>query len=239
MRVLLIEDDERMAKALGSLLRNHSHEVVHAASGAAARQAFGYDLMLLDLGLPDEDGLEVCRSIREFSDVPIIMLSARGTEHDRILGLRTGADDYLVKPFSMAELEARMQAVMRRPRTGMVGAVTVGDVAVDHVAHAVHRAGHPVALTRKEFAVLSRLIASPGEIVSRDHLLREIWNDTGQAARRTLDVHITNLRAKLGAPNVIQTVRGVGYRVIVPSVPEPTRAAKDSRSGEPCENAWW
>ncbi len=212
-----------MAKALGSLLRSHSYDVVHAASGAAARETFGYDLMLLDLGLPDEDGLEVCRSIREFSDVPIIMLSARASEHDRVLGLRTGADDYLVKPFSMAELEARMQAVMRRPRTGMVGAVQVGDVAVDHVNHTVLRGGTPIALTRKEFTLLSRLMANPGEVVSRDHLLLEIWNDTGQAARRTLDVHITNLRAKLGRPSLIQTIRGVGYRIVVPSDMESTR----------------
>jgi len=215
VEVLLVEDDQRLTIALSAALRRHGYDVMHAATCQEARDASGYDLMLLDLHLPDGDGVDLCRSIREFSDVPIIMLTARGAEQNRILGLRSGADDYMVKPFSMVELQARIEAVMRRPRSSMASAVTVGDLTLNLTAHTVKRAGRSINLTPKEFALLARLALNKGNVVTKEQLLLEIWNDAGKAAARTLDVHITNLRAKLGRPVILETVRGVGYRLSV------------------------
>jgi DNA-binding response OmpR family regulator len=216
MNVLLVEDDRRMAAALSAVLRRFGYNVAHASTGHEARQATGYDLILLDLGLPDEDGVDFCRSIRQFSSIPIIMLSARGAEHDRILGLRAGADDYMPKPFSMVELEARIQAVMRRPRAAMSAAIVVDDLTLDLAARTVARGGRPIGLTPKEFGLLARLAENHGKVVNREQLLLEIWHDSGKAAARTLDVHITNLRSKLGKPAMLETVRGVGYRLGAP-----------------------
>jgi DNA-binding response OmpR family regulator len=213
MNVLLVEDDQRMTTVLTAALCRYGYNVMNAPSCQKARAAVGYDLMLLDLNLPDGDGVEFCRSIREISDVPIIMVTARGAEQNRILGLRSGADDYVVKPFSMVELEARIQAVMRRPRTFMSATITVSDLAIDLASHTVTRAGQPIALTPKEFALLSRLMQNCGRVVERELLLKEIWNDNGKAAARTLDVHIANLRSKLGWPTILETVRGIGYRL--------------------------
>lgn len=210
-----MEDDQRLTIALSAALRRHGYDVMHAATCQEARDASGYDLMLLDLHLPDGDGVDLCRSIREFSDVPIIMLTARGAEQNRILGLRSGADDYMVKPFSMVELQARIEAVMRRPRSSMASAVTVGDLTLNLTAHTVRRAGRSINLTPKEFALLARLALNKGNVVTKEQLLLEIWNDAGKAAARTLDVHITNLRSKLGRPVILETVRGVGYRLSV------------------------
>ncbi|GII86904.1 DNA-binding response regulator [Sphaerisporangium siamense] len=214
--MLVVEDDLRMANALTAALRRFGNQVMHAPTCQDAGKASGYDLMLLDLCLPDGDGIAFCRLIRECSSVPIIMLSARGAEQDRILGLRAGADDYLVKPFSMVELEARMQAVMRRPRTLMNSTIRIADITLDLTSRTADRAGRTLSLTPKEFGLLARLAGNEGRVVGREQLLREIWQDTGKAAARTLDVHITNLRAKLGRPPVLETVRGVGYRITLP-----------------------
>lgn len=213
MRVLVVEDDRRLARALGVGLARLGYEVAYAATGAAARTAKDYDVMLLDLCLPDEDGLEVCRHVREYSNVAIIMLTARGEEHDCIVGLRSGADDYVSKPFSMGELGARIQAVLRRSHGGQPGRLTCGGLEVDLEAREVRYENRLVALTPKEFALLARLARNHGAIVSRECLLREIWKDSSTSASRTLDVHITTLRAKLGKPGPVETVRGVGYRL--------------------------
>ncbi|WP_346349017.1 response regulator transcription factor [Rhizohabitans arisaemae] len=228
MRVLIVEDDERLAAALGIALKRFGYDVLHAGNGAEARLATGYDLILLDLTLPDEDGLDICRHVRENSDVAIIALTARGAEHDRIRGLRAGADDYIVKPFSMGELEARIQAVLRRARLSPAGTLTLGDLEIDLDTRRVRRAGRPVDLAPKEFALLSRLALTPGVVVSRERLLLEIWKTCMSGTSRTLDVHMTTLRAKLGQPNPVDTVRGVGYRLLFPVPPAETDAGSTS-----------
>ncbi|GII62638.1 DNA-binding response regulator [Sphaerisporangium krabiense] len=213
MNVLLVEDDRCLAAAFAAGLRRYGYAVVHASTGREAGQATGYDLVLLDLDLADEDGLALCRSIRRFCGVPLILLSSRGAEQDRVLGLRAGADDYLVKPFGMAALEARIQAVVCRPRAAANATIVVDDLTLDLAARTVRRAGRAIGLTPKEFGLLARIAERRGKVVQREQLLLEIWHDTGRAAARTLDVHITHLRAKLGRPAILQTVRGVGYRL--------------------------
>jgi len=176
--------------------------------------------VLLDLGLPDVDGVDVCRAIREVSELPVIIVSARGEVDDRILGLHSGADDYLVKPYDIGELLARVHAVYRRRRPGPGSAtgdvVVVADVAVDLERHTVTVAGRPVTLTRKEFQVLGMLAASRGAVCTRSRIVAEVWGRTWAGANRTLDVHVATLRTKLGRPELVQTVRGVGYRLGLP-----------------------
>lgn len=214
MRILLVEDDNRFADALMVALRRQGFDVSRADTAAAALDAPATDLVLLDLGLPDLDGIEVCRRLRARSDVAIIAITARGDERDRVLGLRSGADDYLVKPFGIAELGARIDAVMRRVRPAAPPAVRVGDLRIDVARRRVTRVdGSAVALTRKEFALLAALSRQPGVVVSRERLFIEVWHNPWPGAQRTLDVHIATLRAKLGDRTVIETVRGVGYRL--------------------------
>ncbi len=217
MRVLVVEDDIRVGNALDAALRRQRFEVVRAASAAEALAAPSVDLILLDLGLPDGDGIDLCRRLRdEENDVAIIAVTARAEERDRITGLRSGADDYLVKPYSMAELSARIEAVLRRVRPKPPPARTVGDLRVDLAAHTVTRAGRPVTLTRKEFDLLAALARAPGVTVPRDRLLIEVWGTCWPGGGRTLDVHIATLRGKLGDPPLITTVRGIGYRLTGP-----------------------
>jgi DNA-binding response OmpR family regulator len=219
MRILLVEDDDRFADALGTALRRHGYQVARASSAAEALTAPSVDLVLLDLGLPDADGLEVCGRLRATSDVAIIAVTARGEERDRVRGLRTGADDYLVKPFGIAELEARIGAVMRRARPGALvpgQPVRLGAVQVDLARRTVLRNGVPVPLTRKEFDLLALLVRACGAAVSRDRILAEVWRTTWSGAERTLEVHVGSLRAKLGDPSLIETVRCVGYRLSAP-----------------------
>ncbi|TDD83241.1 response regulator transcription factor [Actinomadura darangshiensis] len=216
MRILLVEDDDRFADALMVALRRQGFDVSRASTAAAALDAPEPDLVLLDLGLPDLDGIEVCRRLRGAGDVAIIAITARGEERDRVIGLRSGADDYLVKPFGIAELSARIDAVMRRVRPAARPAVTVHGLRVDTARRLVTAAGGAeIALTRKEFALLAALARDPGVVVSRERLLAEVWHSTWPGGRRTLDVHMATLRAKLGDPSVIQTVHGVGYRLAV------------------------
>ncbi|WP_432926532.1 winged helix-turn-helix domain-containing protein [Microbispora sp. CA-135349] len=223
MRLLVVEDDRRLADALGVALRRRGYSVTHAATATAAKAVTDFDLMLLDLRLGGEDGLEVCRHFRRSSDVGIIILTARCAERDRVLGLRTGADDYVVKPFSMAELEARIQAVLRRSSRRPPRTLTYGDLRLDLNMHVVTYRDQPIDLTPKEFALLVRLARAEGQVVSRDQLLLDIWQTVSREASRTLTVHMTTLRAKLGDPALVGTLRGVGYRLNI--APAPGSAA--------------
>jgi DNA-binding response OmpR family regulator len=219
VRILLVEDDDRVAAALRPALRRHGMTMVRLSGG---REVVGHlaevDVVLLDLGLPDIDGVDVCRIIRETSDVPIIIVSARGEVDDRILGLHTGADDYLVKPYDVGELVARVEAVYRRrrstlPGVGAVELVDVDGVRVDLARHTVLVNGEPVMLSRKEFQVLALLATAGGAVCTRNRIVAEVWGRSWPGANRTLDVHVATLRTKLGRPDLVQTVRGVGYRL--------------------------
>jgi DNA-binding response OmpR family regulator len=218
MRVLLVEDDVRVGGALEAALRRRGYDLIRVGTAAEALAAPPVDLVLLDLGLPDRDGIEVCREPRRRGDVAIIAVTARAQERDRIAGLRTGADDYVVKPFGMAELQARIDAVMRRTvRSAPTrGQVTVGDLTVDLDAHRVTVCGAEISLTRKEYDVLAALARRPGTAVTRDELLADVWHTTWTGNPHMLEVHVAALRGKLGDPGLVQTVRGVGYRLRVP-----------------------
>lgn len=222
MQVLIVEDEESIAEPLGDALRREGYEVTWAPTGTDALAAPPVDLILLDLRLPDMDGYAVCRAIRERSQVPIIMLTARGEEIDKVLGLELGADDYLVKPFGFRELIARINAVMRRHQSPAVAdsstaATTdtaIGTLRIDRRAHRVHVADQEVELTPTEFALLWELASNVGAVCTRDALLRDVWQTTWSASGKTVDVHVASLRRKLGDGRWIETVRGVGYRLV-------------------------
>ncbi|WP_435281620.1 response regulator transcription factor [Streptomyces koelreuteriae] len=215
MRVLLAEDDDGVAGALTEALYDNGHAPARVKRGedvlARHRQA---DLLLLDLGLPDLDGLDVLRKLRAVSPLPVVVLTARGDERSVVRGLRLGADDYLVKPVRLAELLARIEAVTRRatPAAPAARTVRVADVEVDLDARRVTVGGAEVRLTTKEFEVLAALAARAGSAVSRQQLMDEVWGDAFLAVSRSLDVHLTQVRAKLGRPEVLTTIRGFGYR---------------------------
>jgi DNA-binding response OmpR family regulator len=217
MRVLLVDDDIRFSRALAAALRRGGYEVEEVTTAAAALAASPCDLILLDLGLPDGDGLDVCRALRERTNVGIIMLTARAEQGDRVTGLRGGADDYVVKPFGFAELQARMEAVLRRTRPANTGTRTVGRLLIDLDRHLTYLDNEPVMLTRKEFELLTMLAARPGIAVRREQLLADVWQTTWRGASRTLDVHMASLRAKIGEAATIETIRGVGYRIVAPA----------------------
>lgn len=221
MRVLVVEDDHAIAVPLARGLERAGFETVHVDTGAAALDADDVDVVLLDLGLPDMDGLDVCRALRERSAVPIIVVSARGDEVDRVVGLEVGADDYVVKPFGLRELVARIRAVMRRVGDGQ-GSLTpededasteIGALVVDRRAHRVLVADDEVALTPTEFDILEVLARDPGAVVRRSELLDEVWGATWYGPTKTIDVHVAALRRKLAHPDWIETVRGVGFRL--------------------------
>ncbi len=216
MRVLLVEDDDGVASALVEALDGHGYRPTRCRRGEDAlllhRDA---DLVLLDLGLPGIDGFEVLRRLRRVSDMPVLVLTARGDERSLVRGLRSGADDYVVKPIRLGELLARMEAVARRSAAGGDASqrvVQVADVCVDLGARTVVVAGAVVVLTTKEFAVLAVLARYPGTAVSRQLIMDEVWGDAYLAVSRSLDVHVATLRAKLGRPGLLQTIRGFGYR---------------------------
>lgn len=217
MRVLLVEDNDRVASALLPALTRRGLTVRRLAQGEGVLDLIAdTDVVLLDLVLPDMDGMTLCRQIRARSDVAIIVVSARGEVDDRILGLHAGADDYLVKPYDVDELMARVIAVRRRSaatREASTRPVVVGDVEVHLGRHEVTVAGEPIALSRKEFQVLSLIVTAAGSVCTREHILAHVWGHSGPAENRSLDVHVANLRTKLGRPALIQTVRGVGYRL--------------------------
>jgi DNA-binding response OmpR family regulator len=214
MRILLVEDEASIAEPLTEGLRREGYEVEHAATGAAALEARAADLVLLDLRLPDMDGLDVCRRLRAGSSVPIIVVTARGEEADRVVGLELGADDYVVKPFGLRELIARIRAVSRRADgRGSTGPLRVGGLAVDERARRATLDGRTLELTPKEFELLAALAHDPGAAVSRRRLLEEVWQTTWLGSSKTIDVHVASLRRKLGDPGWIETVRGVGFRL--------------------------
>jgi DNA-binding response OmpR family regulator len=214
MRVLIVEDERPIAEPLAEGLRREGFEVDWAATGAAALEAAEPDVVLLDLRLPDMDGLDVCRSLRARSEVPIIIVTARGDEPDRVVGLELGADDYVVKPFGLRELIARIRAVTRRGKTAPAdGAVQVGELELDPRSRRVRLGGRELDLTPKEFDVLAMLVRDPGAVVSRRNLLDEVWETSWYGSTKTIDVHVAALRRKLGDPAWIETVRGVGFRL--------------------------
>jgi len=220
MRVLLVEDDDAIAEPLAKGLQREGFEVDRVATGAGALDADPADLVLLDLGLPDVDGYEVCRQLRARSEsLPIIVVTARGDEVDRVIGLELGADDYLVKPFGFRELVARIRAVMRRSGRASAEPADVirhGRIDVDTRTRRVLVDGDEVALTRKEFDLLALLATDPGATRTREEILEQVWDPHWYGPTKTLDVHVASLRRKLGDPTLIETVRGVGFRLADP-----------------------
>ncbi|MGV9452776.1 response regulator transcription factor [Streptomyces sp. NPDC003635] len=242
IRVLLIEDDETIAEPLREGLGHFGLTVDHVATGTEGLRGPYGDVVLLDLGLPDMDGIDVCRGIRQVSDVPIVILSARGEEADRVLGLELGADDYLAKPFSVRELVARVRAVTRRtlrtPAPEAAAPVLTasvpdepapgppyepGPLVVDRRTRQVWVGDVPVPLTPKEFELLALLTEDPGAVYSRQQILDRVWDPHYEGPTKTLDVHVAALRRKLGHPAWIQTLRGVGFRLAVQAEPGPQR----------------
>jgi DNA-binding response OmpR family regulator len=217
MRILLVEDEDGIAEPLALGLGREGFLVERAATGGEALEADTPDLVLLDLRLPDVDGFDVCRRLRERSDVPIIVVSARGEESDRVVGLELGADDYIVKPFGLRELIARIRAVSRRRTTVTSTAepLRVGGLEVDERARRATVDGRELELTPKEFDLLATLARDPGAAISRRRLLQEVWETTWYGSAKTIDVHVAALRRKLGDPGWIETVRGVGFRLRV------------------------
>jgi DNA-binding response OmpR family regulator len=218
-RILFVEDERSISEPFARALEREGFDVTVAATVAEALAAGPADLVLLDLNLPDGDGREVARELRRRGDTPIIMLTARGTETDRIVGLEIGADDYVVKPFSGGEVIARIRAVLRRARPADPAPppeTTIGDLHVDLAAHQAFLAGQEIQLSRKEFDLLAALIRRAGQVATREDLMAEVWDENWFGPTKTLDVHVGWLRRKLGddpdAPRYIHTVRGVGYR---------------------------
>ena len=218
VRLLLVEDDTSISGPLVEGLLREGFEVDLARTGAAALAAEPVDLVLLDLGLPDLEGRVVCQELRARSAVPIIVVTARGSEIDRVMLLELGADDYVVKPFGFRELVARIRAVLRRSSSDASSApsprIEVGDLVVDQRTRTVTYRGAPVALSPKEFDLLVSLGEDPGAVRSREQLMHDVWDEHWWGSTKTLDVHIASLRKKLD-PELIETVRSVGYRLHV------------------------
>lgn len=223
-RVLVVDDEQPLAQMVDTYLTRAGFDTAQAHTGPAAidhARRWDPDVIVLDLGLPGLDGLEVCRRIRAFSDCYILMLTARSSEDDAITGLTAGADDYIAKPFGIRELVTRVRAVLRRPRlssgTSFTAPLIVGELVIDPSAHEVRINDRSVAVTRTEFELLRVLALRPGQVLTRQELVTEVWDTTWVGDERVVDVHIGNLRRKLGAdaqrPGVIETVRGVGYRM--------------------------
>ncbi len=219
--VLFVEDEPSIFEPFSAALSREGFEPLVASTLAEARAAVASrepDLVLLDLGLPDGDGRDLCRELRAASDVPIIVLTARGTELERVLGLELGADDYVVKPFSGAEVIARMRAVLRRARPAPAASpiVEIGPLRVDSGSRRVWLSDEELPLSRKEFDLLSELVAHAGEVVTREDLMARVWDENWFGSTKTLDVHVRWLRGKLGddpaSPRFLHTVRGVGFR---------------------------
>jgi two-component system, OmpR family, response regulator RegX3 len=223
-RVLVVEDEEAISEPLAEHLAHEGFEPEVVATLSEAQESFKAsppDLILLDVMLPDGDGRDFCRDVRKESDVPIIMLTARGEEVDRIVGLELGADDYVVKPFSAGELVARVRAIMRRGRsTARKGPVTVGSITLDPAARTVTKDDEVIEMAAKEFDLLHMLMANAGQVVKREDIMDEVWDPHWFGPTKTLDVHISWLRKKLeddpADPRYITTIRGVGFRFAAP-----------------------
>lgn len=215
VRVLIVEDDPSIAKSLEMGLSSAGMTISQVSTGAQAILAVDYDVMLLDIGLPDIDGFEVCRQVRLTSRVPIIMLTARADEIDRVFGLETGADDYVAKPFGLRELIARIRAVTRRTVSADVIKTTpinIKELSVDSATRRVTISGNEVNLTPKEFDLLELFVKDPGVVLRRSEILEIVWDTDWYGPTKTLDAHIAALRKKLGHPEWISAVRGVGFR---------------------------
>ncbi|WP_306328515.1 response regulator transcription factor [Streptomyces venezuelae] len=234
MRLLLVEDDDHVAAALSAILARHGFTVTHARNGEEALQAVlptaqgerpSYGVILLDLGLPDQDGYQVCGRIRKLTTTPVIMVTARGDVRSRIHGLNLGADDYVVKPYDPGELLARIHAVSRRNAGTEDTAATatdgtqlrLGSVTIELPTRRVSVDGESVPLTRKEFDLLALLAQRPGVVFRREQIISEVWHTSWEGTGRTLEVHVASLRSKLRMPALIETVRGVGYRLVAPA----------------------
>jgi DNA-binding response OmpR family regulator len=215
VKLLVVEDEDAIAEPLCEGLRREGFEVERAASGAEALVAKEPDLVMLDLRLPDLDGFEVCRRLRERSGVPIIVVSARDEEVDRVVALELGADDYLVKPYGLRELIARIRAVMRRlePRSEDVRPLRVDGLEVDPRSRRAVLDGRELELTAREFDLLALLASDPGAVFGRGRIFEEVWETRWYGSPKTIDVHVAALRRKLGDPAWIETVRGVGFRL--------------------------
>jgi two-component system response regulator RegX3 len=234
-RILFVEDERSISEPFSKALAREGFEPHLAGTAARAlelAERIEPDLILLDLHLPDGDGRDVCRTIRARSGVPIIILTARGTETDRIVGLELGADDYVVKPFSGAEVIARIRAVLRRAAPARAAEeeapeapVTIDDLHVDLAARRATLAGEELALSRKEFDLLAELVRNAGRVVTREELMDRVWDENWFGSTKTLDVHVRWLRGKLGetaeTAHYLQTVRGVGFRFRAPEEPAP------------------
>ena len=227
MRLLLVEDDPTISVPLREGLVREGFEVDVADTGAAALAAPAADLVLLDLGLPDVEGRVVCQELRARGSVPIIVVTARGDEIDRVVLLEMGADDYVVKPFGFRELVARIRAVLRRTGSGAANGsdssdatITVGPLSIDRRTRSVVHRGEVVALTPKEYDLLVYLAADPGTVKGRDQLIHDVWDEHWWGSTKTLDVHVASLRKKLD-PDLIETVRSVGYRLREPATGTP------------------
>jgi DNA-binding response OmpR family regulator len=216
--VLLVEDEENLASLVEAYLGQEGYLVTSVGTGAAALEQLSsapLRLVVLDLSLPDMDGLDLCRQIRARSDVPVVMLTARDEEADRLAGLGAGADDYIGKPFSPQELVARMKAVLRRSEPNVdEELLTLGDVVLRRGAREVGVNGTLVELRPKEFDLLAYLMQNRGVVVSRDTLLERVWGYEYAGGTRTVDVHVAQLRRKLRRPDLIRTVRGAGYKAV-------------------------
>lgn len=229
MRLLLVEDDDAIAASLEAPLTTAGFEVDHAVDGAGALQriaAGGHDVVLLDLGLPDMDGYDVCRAIRGQSAVPIIVITARSDEFDRVLGLELGADDYMVKPLGARELVARIRAVLRRSTAsasdiGPTDRLVVGPLEIDLRTHRVYLGGEPVSLTPKEFELLAYLAGDAGAVRTRTDIVEHVWDANWFGPTKTVDAHIAGIRRKLGDHAWIESVRGVGFRLAAPGDRSP------------------
>lgn len=224
VRVLLVEDDPAVASGVRDGLTTNGYTVDYVSNGTAALAAMASeplpDIVLLDLGLPDVDGQDVCRSIRADSQIPIIVISARGDEVDKVVGLELGADDYLAKPFGIRELIARMRAVTRRSTSSapaashqVSGQQQIGTLMIDRRAQRVYLGDEEVALTAKEFALLSFLAEDPGAVCRRTDILNQVWETDWYGPTKTVDAHVASIRKKLGEAKWIESVRGVGFRL--------------------------
>jgi two-component system, OmpR family, response regulator len=222
MRIIVVEDAVKLALALKRGLEGEGYAVDTVHDGLTARKRIlardgQYDLLILDVMLPGLDGLSLCRDLRARGvTVPVLMLTARDTTGDKVAGLDSGADDYLVKPFAFAELLARIRTLLRRPAQTLTTELRVGDLELDPAARTVRRAGQPIELTTKEFALLELFMRSPGEVLSRDTILDHAWDEDADAFSNIVDVYLRRLRKKIdraGEPSRFQTVRGVGYGI--------------------------
>src|SRR3954471_17005739 len=223
MQVLVVEDDPRISEVLEYALKAEGYDVQKAQRGREAIELAKNSapaLIVLDVGLPDIDGFEVCRAVRKSSDAPIIFLTSRSDEIDRVVGLEIGGDDYVVKPFSPRELLARIKAIRRRHdrKTSAPGAtqsepeLRYGPITIDPEKFRVRSAGREIVLTAQEFKLLELLVRHPGRVFTREQVLNRAWGDGGLVADRTIDVHVKSLRKKFGKHDFIETVRGIGYR---------------------------